>query len=116
MTLFSAASLLVGGSWAWLLQWQGGPEALGAIIPLLIVGGIHLITGPVAIFQAFRLRKRRRCVFVYAYFGLFLIATVLVFPPDILTYVVMFLFLTSVPILIALVARYFSKSNDAYSK
>ena len=74
---------------------------------MLIVGGVHLITDPVAIFQAFKIRRFDICSFVYIYFGLFLLVTVLLFPPDIFTYVIMFGLLTIAPILISLVIGLF---------
>lgn len=111
MTWTSAISLLIGGSWAWLISYEGGPEALGAVIPLLLVGGIHLITGPVAIYQAFCIRRLDNCLYVYLYFMSFIVATSLLFPPDIFAYVVIFVVLTTAPILISSVVGLLGKHH-----
>jgi len=108
LTWISAISFLIGGSWAWLIVSGGGPEALGAIIPLMVVGGVHLFAGPVAIYQAFRIYRHYKCSYVYLYFGLFLFVTVLLFPPEILTYIIIFVLLTIAPILFALVTALFT--------
>lgn len=99
----STISLLIGGAWAWLIISQGGPEALGAIIPLMVVGGVHLFTGPVAIFQAYRMHRLYKCSCVYYYFALFLVGGHLLFPPEVFSYTIIFALLTITPILFSLV-------------
>jgi len=81
LTWISAVSFLIGGSWAWFIVSEGGPEALGAIGPYLVVGGVHLFTGPVAIYQAFRIHQLHNCSYVYIYFVFFLFVTYFSFPP-----------------------------------
>jgi short subunit fatty acids transporter len=111
LTWISAITLLIGGPWAWFIVSGGGPEALGAILPLMVVGGVHLLTGPIAIYQAFRIRGSYHCVFVYAYYAIFLFATALLFPRDIFTYIIFFVLVTIVPILFTLVVALF-KSHE----
>ena len=107
LTWISAILFLIGGSWAWFIVSEGGPEALGAIIPLMVVGGVHLFTGPVAIYQAFKIHRLYNCSYVYLYFGLFLFVTSLLFPPEIFTYIIIFILLTIAPILFSLATTLF---------
>jgi hypothetical protein len=102
LTWISAISLMICGSWAWSIAREGGPEALGAIIPLLIVGGVHLFTGPAAIYQSYKIHRHHKCLYVYLYFVFFLFVTCYLFPPDIFTYVIIFALLTIVPILFSM--------------
>ena len=103
LILVSAISFIIGGSWAWFTISEGGPEALGAIIPLFGVGGVHLVTGPLAINIAFRLQGIVNCTYVYLYFGSFLLITFLLFPPEILVYIIIFIVLTISPLLFYMV-------------
>jgi hypothetical protein len=105
----SAISLLVGGSWAWFIVSEGGPEALGAIMPLMAVGGIHLFAGPVAIYQAYRIRRLHNCSYVYVYYVLFLVTTFSLFPQEILTYILIFILVTIAPILFSSAIALFNK-------
>ena len=38
LTWISAISLFLGGSWAWFIANEGGPEALGELLPALPAG------------------------------------------------------------------------------
>jgi hypothetical protein len=111
LTWISVISLLIGGPWAWFIVSEGGPEALGAIFPLMVVGGVHLLTGPIAIYQAFRIRESNHCAFVYTYYAIFLFVTASLFPRDIFTYIIFFVLVTMVPILLSLVVTLF-KSHE----
>ena len=111
LTKISAISLLIGGSWAWFIVSEGGPEALGAIMPLMVVGGIHLIAGPAAIYQAFVIHRLSNCLYVYMYFALFLIATFVLFPAEILGYIIVFVLFTAVPIILSLIMSLFNKAS-----
>jgi hypothetical protein len=105
LTFASFLSSLIGGSWAWVITAHGGPEALGGILPLLLVGAIHLYTGPTAVFQAYRARCFKHCAYMFGYFLAFLCAVVVLFPPDVMTYVVIFFLMAVVPVLISVVGR-----------
>lgn len=102
LTWISAISLLVGGSWALFIVSEGGPEALGAIVPFMIVGGIHLFAGPVAIYQSYKIRRLYNCLYVYLYFSLYLFAIFFLFPPEMITYIIIFVLLVIVPILLSM--------------
>ncbi len=108
----SGISIVLMGPWAIYLVWDGGPEALGAIIPLAIIAAVHIVTGPIALFHAFRIRRHHRLLFVYAYFALYLVAPFFMLPPDIVAYTAMFLLLTVVPIAISWIRSWLSGIRD----
>ncbi len=98
LTLSAALTLCFGGLWTWLIVKDGGPEALGALFPLFIIGGVHLVAGPIAIYQSLRVFQLSSSYYVYIYFGLFLLATIWYLPPDIFVYVIAFIGLSTLPI------------------
>ena len=110
-TIFSVITLLIGGGFAWIIVEKGGPEALGAIIPLMIVGGTHLITGPVAMYQAYKIHNSFKNYYAYIYYIFFIILTISLFPPDIMTYVLIFIVLTILPIAISILRSTFKRSG-----
>jgi len=57
LTLLCVISFIVFGGIALIILKRGGPEALGAIIPMMILGAIHLIVGPIAVFHAYKTHK-----------------------------------------------------------
>ena len=72
LTLFCLVIFLLGGLMAWVIVMQGGPEALGAIIPLTFIGGVHLFLGPVAVYRAYTL-SNPASPYIYGYFILHLV-------------------------------------------
>lgn len=50
LTLCCLLSFLIGGGITWGVAKGGGPEALGAIIPMIVTGAIHFFGGPAAIY------------------------------------------------------------------
>ena len=106
LTLFCAASLLIGGVFAWSIVKGGGPEALGAIIPLIAIGGIHLLCAPVAIFHAYKRRQSRKNIYIYSYFLLFVVLTFLVSGPEVIVYVLILALLIITPILFSAILSF----------
>jgi hypothetical protein len=78
LTWISAISLLIGGSWAWFVVSEGGPEALGAIVPMIAVGAIHIFLGPMAVLYAFKSRQFKNKKYVYLYFAFYFITTTVI--------------------------------------
>lgn len=104
LTWISAISFLVGGSWAWFIIRKGGPEALGAIIPMTAVGAIHIFLGPIAVLNAFKARQFRGRQFVYAYFVFYFLATTVILSGEALAYSVFFFLTIMASLLLSVIA------------
>lgn len=102
ITLLCLLTSLIGGGFAFAILEGGGPEALGAIIPLALVGLINLIGGPMAIYFAYKTYQIKRNLHVYFYFLLFLVFPVVVFGYEVLGYHVCFIVATTIPILFSI--------------
>ena len=70
---------------AWIFD-RGGPEALGAIIPMGIVGLVHLVGVPVAMLNAVRSGDARTLLYVFGYFIAFVVASLQFGPQEILVF------------------------------
>ena len=77
----------------WMFN-RGGPEALGAIIPMGIVGLIHLIGIPVAMLNAVRSGHTRTGLYVFGYFVAFVVISLQFGPAEILQFHVYVLAIT----------------------
>ena len=53
LSVLCVLTLIVGGGIACGMYRTGGPEALGAILPLMIIGVVHLFIGPVAVYYTY---------------------------------------------------------------
>lgn len=86
MTAACLISLIVGITVVSVIFKKGGPEALGAIIPMSIVGFIHLVGAPVALLNAVKSGQRKTLLYVSAYFIAFIVTSFLFAPPDIVVF------------------------------
>ena len=100
-TLVCAIALMVGGGWVWIILRQGGPEALGAIIPMMAVGAIHLVGGPIAIFNAYKTYRHKRNLYIYFYFLVYIVLAFVIAGPEIMVYVSAFAIFTIFPIVLS---------------
>ena len=110
-TLVCLLSLLIGGGLTMAILGGGGAEALGAIIPMSVVGIVHLVGGPVAIFHAYRARRHNRNIRVYLYFLFYLVFSFLLVGPEAILYYVFFILFTAVPVLYFSVQSFVHKTN-----
>ena len=110
-TLVCLLSLLIGGGLTMAILGGGGPEALGAIIPMSVVGIVHLVGGPVAIYHAYRVRRYNRNIRVYLYFLFYLVFTFLLIGPEATVYYLLFLVFTAVPLLYLSVRSLVHRTN-----
>ena len=70
---------------SWIFK-RGGPEALGAIIPMLIIGLIHLIGAPVALLNAVKSGQRKTLLSVLVYLLVFFVISFQFAPQEIMVY------------------------------
>jgi hypothetical protein len=103
-------SLLVGGVIAWVIVMQGGPEALGAIIPLMLVGAVHLFIGPLAVFHAFT-HSNKHSLFIYVYFTLFLVAAIWLMDLEGAVFYAMYVTFMIVPLLLVTIGAFFKQQK-----
>lgn len=99
ITLVCLLTSVIGGGFGFVILGGEGMEALGGIIPLALVGLVHLIGGPMAIFFAYKTYRIKRNLHVYFYFLLFLVFPLVVVGYEILAYHVFFIVATTIPIL-----------------
>jgi len=104
LTWISAISFLIGGSWAWLIVSEGGPEALGAIGPMMVVGAIHIFLGPMAVLYVFKSRQFKNKKYIYLYFVFYFIMTTVILRREALIYSVLFFVAVITPLLFSVVA------------
>lgn len=90
LTGFSVISFLIGGSWAWFIVSEGGPEALGAIMPMMAVGAINMLLGPMAVLYAFKSRQFKNKKYIYLYFVFYFILTTVILSHEAIVYSVLF--------------------------
>ena len=109
LTIFCAASLIIGGILDWVISKEGGPEALGSIIPLMAIGGVHLLCMPIAMFHAYKQHRYLKNIYVYLYFLVFVVLTFWVSGPEVVVYILLLTLLTVVPILFSLFISYVRK-------
>jgi len=102
----SCLKSLIGGSWAWLIVSEGGPEALGAIGPMMAVGGIHIILGPMAILYAFKSRqfKSKKYIYIYFYFVFYFLTTIVILHREAIVYSVLLFVVVITPLLFCVIA------------
>lgn len=93
-----AVTLVVGGALAWYIIAQGGPEALGAIMPMLFVGAVHLFAAPAAVLRACQSRQPKVLWSVLAYFALYLAIAIAAVGPEAIFYYVAFVAFVRVPL------------------
>ena len=103
LTWISAISFLIGGTWAWFIVRQGGPEALGAVIPMFAVGAIHILLGPMAILHAFRSCQFARKKYIYLYFSAYFVVTIVILKREAIIYSVIFFLAVITPLLFSIV-------------
>lgn len=104
LTWFCAISFLVGGSWAWFIVSEGGPEALGAIVPMIAVGAIHMLLGPIAVLYAFKSRRFKNKKYIYVYFVFYFIATIVILSYEAIAYSFLFFVAVITPSLFSVIA------------
>jgi 4-amino-4-deoxy-L-arabinose transferase-like glycosyltransferase len=104
LTWFSAISFLIGGSWAWFIVSEGGPEALGAIGPMIAVGAIHILLGPIAVLYAFKSPQFKKKKYIYVYFVFYFIATIVILSYEAIVYSVLFFVAVITPLLFSVIA------------
>lgn len=104
LTWVCAISFLIGGSWAWFIVSGGGPEALGAIVPMMAVGAIHIFLGPMAILSAFKSTQFEGKKYVYLYFLLYFTATTVLLSHEAIVYSVLFFVAVITPLVFSVVS------------
>ncbi len=110
-TLYCLLSLLIGGGITMAILGGGGPEALGAIIPMAAVGIIHLVGGPVAILTAYRIHQYKKNFHVYLYFLFYLVFSFLLVGPEAVFYYLLFILFTVIPLVYAGVVSFIRKPD-----
>ena len=88
-----------------MISSKGGPEALGMIIPMILAGGIHLTTGPVAIFYAYRSYTASKGIWIFTYFIFFNLVVLVISQGEALLYSLLFVLFTTIPIIISTIMR-----------
>lgn len=110
LTLVCMVTLVLGGVPAWIIVAQGGPEALGAIIPLFLIGAVHLFIGPLAVFHAFT-HYNKYSLIIYAYFILFLVAAIWLMNIEGIVFYVLYIAFMTIPILWAIIVTYYKRTH-----
>ena len=101
ITLLCFVSSVICGALALLIASKGGPEALGMIIPILLAGGVHLTTGPVAIFYAYRSYPASKGMWIYAYFFFFNLVVLVISKGEVFLFTLLFVLFAAAPIIIS---------------
>ena len=104
LTWICAISFFMGGSWAWFIVSEGGPEALGAIVPMMAVGAMHMFLGPMAVFYAFKSPQFKAKKYVYLYFAFYFIATTVILSNEAIVYSALFFVAVIAPLMFSVVA------------
>jgi len=100
-------SFLIGGGIALAIGMGGGPEALGAILPMIVIGIIHLFGGPVASHYAYKSHQFKKSILVYFYFIFFIVFAFIVVGPEAIIYYLLFIIFMIIPIIYSGIMTFF---------
>ena len=105
-------SLVLGVAIVSMMFAKGGPEALGAIIPMSIVGLIHLIGIPVALLNAVKGGQRKAILYVLAYFVAFVIVSFQFAHPEIVGFHFFILVVTAITLGVHFIKAFLEKRQS----
>ena len=110
LTLFCMLSLIIGGPITFVIIKGGGPEALGAIIPMIVVGAIHLFGAPIAILNAYKTQNHKKNIHIYSYFLFFIILSFLFVGPEAIIYYLLYALFIIIPIIFFSIMSFIRKT------